>query len=101
MLSGRGRRVSIRTVPRFTLSMRTPPVSRRAGGMMTRLPGDGGGLRVMPKVSRGGGDDGRGMGVAPGTTRPPSGLAGMLLRFVSRGNGVPFGVGGGYAGVAG
>src|SRR5438477_12850965 len=55
---------------------------------------DGGSVVRRVAVSRG--DAGRGIGVAPGTTRPPSGFGGMLLRNVSRGCAVRVG---GYAGL--
>src|SRR5437773_3682876 len=53
---------------------------------------DGGSVVRRVAVSRG--DAGRGIGVAPGTTRPPIGVGGMLLRNVSRTGGVPVGRGG-------
>src|SRR5439155_26783705 len=45
-----------------------------------------------PAVSRG--NEARGIGAAPGTTRPLIGCGGMLLRFVSRGTGALVPIGG-------
>jgi hypothetical protein len=83
MLSVRVRIVSRWGTPRFTLSTRTLPVSRSGGGSVVRGGrGCTGWACGIPNVSRG--CEGRGMGTAPGTTRPPIGFGGMLLMFVSR-----------------
>lgn len=67
------------TPPRFTLSTRMLPVSRRGIGEVV----GGCGCCRRANVSRG--IEGCGIGVAPGTMRPPNGDDGMLLLFVSRG----------------
>src|SRR5687767_7865678 len=68
------------TPPRFTLSIRSRFVSLGGGRI-----GDVGGGRLVAMVSRGSdGCDGTSGGVAPGTTRPPIGVDGMWLKFVSR-----------------
>jgi len=84
------------TPPRFTLSIRILLESRggsgemvrggcgeRVGGERTNVSRGSGGCSGRAKVSRG--CDGCGIGVAPGTMRPPNGDEGMLLMFVSRG----------------
>jgi hypothetical protein len=86
------------TPPRFTLSIRMLLESRGGSGEMVRGGcGEGlgrgdertnvsrgnGGCCERAKVSRG--CEGCGIGVAPGTMRPPNGDDGMLLMFVSRG----------------